>query len=184
MRCCTACVYSPSDPIHMNVTLSADPVAFEVALQSARKPSQPPGSNARYFAAVEGALLGKLEEVWDTLAGALRATYVQGKMGAQMMIDSAVHRVEELITNAGDRAKPLLDELLRRMRKFVTELVAGTINSLPDMWSVGGKSFRLTSIKCSHSLALSASLKTSLHQLFELASDGKIEVEAEYGIAT
>jgi hypothetical protein len=155
--------------------------AFEGALQAARhvaKVSAPEG----LAAPLDGALKGRVAEVWDSIELALRTAYERGRDHAQSLINAAIARVEKLMDEAGARARDIQAFLLERLHAYVTAFTRGALANVTTILDVGDQRLSLSRIQLSQKLVLGGSLKASLADIFALTSSGEITIQVDYGM--
>jgi hypothetical protein len=164
----------------MNLATVASRPDFEKALQAARAVG-PVVGGTNLNAVADAGLLGRLDEVWDTIEAALKKGYKFGADRAREMFDAAVEKAERLIEEAGSKANDLHQLLLEKLRVFVNALINSALQRMPDTLALAGKTFRISKVSCSQKIVLTGSITTNMMEVFSLAASGELEVAAEYG---
>jgi hypothetical protein len=131
-------------------------------------------------APVDAGLRGQLDAVWESIEEALKTGFRYGREKAEGLMEQAIAKAENLISEAGRKGAELHAVLLARIQTFLRTFVREAIGRIETQMTVGSGSFGLSTIRCSQKLVLSGSLKTNIAELFELASSGEIEISAEY----
>jgi hypothetical protein len=163
----------------MNVPVVARREDFELALAAARKIDS--GADVTGFASrMDGAFLGRLDEAWSSVEGALRKGYELGKEKAKAALDAAIAEVEQLLADAGSQARELQASLLRRMHEFTQCFIQSAMARVPTVIDVGGARFTLAAVRCTQRLVVTGSITTNLTELFALAANGEIEIATDY----
>lgn len=163
----------------MNMTTVASRADFEQALLAARAVG-PVAVGTSLNAAADAGLLGRLDEVWDSIEAALKRGYKFGAARAQELFDSAVEKAEQLIAEAGSKANELHQLLLEKLRVFVNNLINSALQRMPDTVALGGRTFKISKVSCSQKIVLTGAITTNIAEVFSLAASGELEVAAEY----
>jgi hypothetical protein len=162
----------------MEISIVANRQVFEAAVAAAR-PSNTMELDG-LASIVNSALLGRIEEVWDSIEVALRHGFQFGKEKASDLMTKAVHQTEQLLTEAGDLASRVQDEILQRLHAFTKTFVDGMLARIPITVKIGGIEYALRTVKLDQKLVASGALKTNLVEVFSLTANGEIEIGAEY----
>jgi hypothetical protein len=133
------------------------------------------------LASVIGAnLLGRVEEVWDSIESALRQAFLFGRDEASQLMNAATEKVEQLLKEAGQKAREIQDAILERLHAFTEALFQGMLSRITTTMKIGASEFTLRSVKLNQKLVATGSVKTNLAEVLSLAANGEIEVNAEY----
>lgn len=163
----------------MQVTVISNLQVLEDALSSARRYDT--SLDSRGLASpLDAALVGRIEEAWDTIEDAIRQIFVAGKQKAEELLHSALAKAGQLIKEAGRQATRVHDALLSRLQAFIRKFVEGMLARVPPAVVIAGRSFGLNAVKFNQKLVGTGSLSTNLSEAFSLVADGEIEVSAEY----
>jgi hypothetical protein len=152
---------------------------FEAALAVAREE----GSVRAYpglSAPLDGSLLGKISEVWESVERALRDAFIQGMDYAREALDDAVRGAERLIQTAGTRAKDVHQALLAKIQSYLSRLVDAALSQVRSTLAVGNTKLELDALEVSQSISLTGSVKAALTELVALTSTGELTVTASY----
>ena len=166
----------------MIVIGAVDRQEFEVALTAARDEGLTrtyPGLSAP----LDGTLLGKISEVWESVEIALRDAYVYGSERAREALDTAVSHAENLIRGAGTRAKDVHQALLAKIQTYVSRLIDAALSQVRRTIQVGDSRLALDELEVSQSVSLTGSIKASLSEIVALTSEGQLTVTASYKTA-
>jgi hypothetical protein len=155
--------------------------AFERALQVARTVAKVPTPEG-LAAPLDGALKGRVAEVWDSIEAALRTSYERGRDHAKSLVEAAILRAEKLMDEAGTRARDVQAFLLERLHAYVAAFTHGALANVMTVVEAGNQRLSLTRIQLSQKLVLGGSLKASLTDIFDLTSSGEIEIQVEYSM--
>ena len=131
-------------------------------------------------APLDGTWLGRIAEAWDLAATALRKAYQWGSEAARESLDLAVTSAEELLRNAGGRARDVREALFERAQAYLDELLRGALNQVQGVIDVGGMQLKLASVNLNRRVSLNGSLKAALTELVALSAGGEITVSASY----
>lgn len=167
----------------MNMTTVASRADFEQALQAARAVG-PVTVGTSLNAAADAGLLGRLDEVWDSIEAALKRGYKFGADGARELYDTAVEKAKQLIAEAGSKANELHQLLLEKLRVFVNGLINSALQRMPDSVAFAGRTFKISRVSCSQKIVLTGAITTNIAEAFSLAASGELEVAAEYDAST
>jgi hypothetical protein len=163
----------------MTVTAVVQRSDFESALASAREVGRgddlaglnsPPNAN----------LLGRIDEAWDTIEGALSRAFGKGKEVAQGALETAAERVEALLESAGAKAKELQQVLLGRLQRYVSDLIAGALERVQSTIQIATLTLPLVSVEVSQTISLTGSLKVNLTEIINMTAQGQLVVNARY----
>jgi hypothetical protein len=166
----------------MIVVGTVDRQGFEAALSAARDE----GSVRSYpglSAPLDGSLLGKISEVWESVERALREAFIHGMDYAREALDQAVSSAENLIKNAGVRAKDVHQALLAKLQEYLSRLVDAALSQVRRIIEVGDIQLELDALEVSQRISLTGSIKASLTEIVALTSAGELTVGASYKIA-
>ena len=155
---------------------------FEAALSAARAE----GAAQAYVglsASLDGGLLGKISEVWESVEQALRDAFVHGMDYARAALDKAVSNADSLIQNAGVRAKDVHQALLSKVQAYLSRLVDAALSQVRKIVEVGGTQLQLDALEVSQRISLTGSIKASFTELVALTSAGELTVSASYKAA-
>jgi hypothetical protein len=154
---------------------------FEVALTAARDE----GTTRTYpglSAPLDGTLLGKISEVWESVEVALRDAYVYGSERAREALETATRSAENLIRGAGARAKDVQQALLAKIQTYVSRLIDVALSQVRRTIQVGDSWLELDALEIGQSVSLSGSIKASLSEIVALTSEGQVTVTASYKV--
>jgi hypothetical protein len=155
---------------------------FETALSAARDE----GVVRDYkglSAPLDGSLLGKIAEVWESVEQALRDGFVHGMEHARSALGKAVSSAESLIQGAGARAKDVHQALLAKIQTYLARLVDAAISQVRRIVEVGNIQLELDELEVSQRISLTGSIKASLTEIVALTSAGELTVTASYKMA-
>ncbi|MDA8318393.1 MAG: hypothetical protein M0030_01060 [Actinomycetota bacterium] len=158
---------------------TVDRAGFEAALATAREE----GAVAAYpglAAPLDGALRGKIAEVWESIENALRDAFMHGTEYARQAMDKAVSSADALIRSAGSRAKDVHQALLSKVQAYLSRFVDAALAQVRPAIEVGGGRLELDGLEVSQSISLAGSIKASLIELVTLTADGNLTVTARY----
>lgn len=164
----------------MQVSTPISPAAFGHALESARQVGVRGDVIGGLGAPLDGALAGRLGEVWDGIEGALKRAFRFGVDKARELRDSAIATAEAAIEAAGRSGDDLRLALLTRMQVFSQELLRGALARVDATVDVGDVQLELTSLEVSQKLIVTGSLKVSISELVALSGGGELVVGAHY----
>lgn len=163
----------------MNVTLVGDRSDFDLAV----KASTALGTAAittTLNAAVDAALIGRLDDVWDDIVAVLRRGYEFGRDAAREYLDETVTRVDRLLAEAGSRARDVQDLLLQRLQVFVQTFVTNALKRIPSTLAVGDRTYSIAKVTCTQKVVMAGSLKMNLTEVFSLTSNGELQITVDY----
>ena len=155
---------------------------FEAALNAARDE----GSVRAYSglsAPLDGSLLGKISEVWESVEQALRDAFVYGTDHAREALDKAVSSAQNLIQGAGSRAKDVQQALLAKTQAYLSRLVDAALSQVRRIVEVGDTQLELDALEVSQRVSLTGSVKAALTEIIALTSAGELTVTASYKTA-
>jgi hypothetical protein len=155
---------------------------FEIALSAARDVGVVRGYKG-LSAPLDGSLLGKIAEVWESVEQALRDAFVHGMERGQATLDKAVSSAESLIQGAGARAKDVHQALLAKIQTYLARLVDAAISQVRRIVEVGDTQLELDGLEVSQRISLTGSIKAALTEIVALTSTGELTVTASYKIA-
>ena len=163
----------------MEIAIPASRQVFETAILAARRAN--PAVELDGLASVIGAnLLGRIEEVWDSIEAALRHAFQFGREEAVQLMNAAAEKTEALLKEAGQKAREIQDAILQRLHTFTQALFEGMLSRVPTTIKIGIAEYPLKTVKLNQKLVATGSLKTNLAEVLSLAANGEIEVIAEY----
>ena len=152
---------------------------FEAALAAARQ-EDPVRAYAGLAAPPDGALRGKIAEVWESVENALRDAFIHGTEYARQALDKAVSSADALMRSVGARAKDVHQALLAKVQAYLARFVDAALAQVRSTIEVGGGRLELDGLEVSQSISLSGSIKASLIELVALTADGNLTVTARY----
>jgi hypothetical protein len=164
----------------METTAILSVADFEASLAAARSIGRKGQSLPGLAAPIDGALWGRLDEAWRTLESVLRQGWRAGKDAARSAIDGAVTKIEEIISGAGELAKDLTEAVMERIRTLMAELIDRAIANVRTTLTVDGAPMRLGGLQVSQKVGLSGGLALSAVRVWELVTNGELEVVATY----
>jgi len=132
-------------------------------------------------APLDATWLGRIAEAWDKVETALREAYLWGLEAAEEALTAAITYSEQLLRDAGKRARDVHQALLERTNAYLTLFLRGALAQVQNLIDVGGTQLKLHSIEVSQSINLTGSLKASLTEVVGLSGAGAITVLAHYG---
>ena len=133
-------------------------------------------------APLDGSLVGKVAEVWESVEQALRDAFVNGMEHARPALDKAVSSAKSLIHGAGARAKDVHQALLAKIQTYLARLVDAAISQVRRVIEVGNTQLELKGLEVSQRISLTGSLKASLTEGERLANVLQLAVKQHYGI--
>lgn len=163
----------------MEITIPASRQVFETAILAARRTT----SRVEFdgLASIIGAnLIGRVEEVWDSIEAALRHAFQFGREEAVQLMNAAVQKTETLLIEAGQKAREVQEAILQRLHTFTQALFEGMLSRVPTSIRIGKAEYGLRTLNLNQKLVSTGSLKTNLTEVLNLAASGEIEVAAEY----
>jgi hypothetical protein len=86
---------------------------------------------------LDATLDGLLCEAWDSVEHALKGAFVYGRDHVKDLIEVSRTRIEQLLEQAGNRARELHSLLLERMREFMHTFLNDALTLMPDSLLVG-----------------------------------------------
>jgi hypothetical protein len=165
----------------MEITIPASRQVFETAILAARRATPPVEFDG--LASIIGAnLIGRVEEVWDSIEAALRHAFQYGREEAVHLMNVAVQKTETLLIEAGQKAREIQETILQRLHSFTQALFEGMLSRVPTSIRIGTDDYVLKTLNLSQKLVATGSLKTNLTEVLNLAASGEIEVGAEYSV--
>jgi hypothetical protein len=164
----------------MNVTVVARRDVFERAIATASQLGESESMPLPGFSAPLDHIRAFLNRAWAVIEEALRSAYLFGKEQAGELFETARQTVQQMIEQAADEAEELQAALLEKLRAYVSSMLSGTISLLPSEYQIGGRAYIMESISCTQKVMFSGSLKASLERVFELTSEGSLEIETCY----
>jgi hypothetical protein len=105
---------------------------------------------------------------------------VFGRDEASQLMNAATEKVEQLLKEAGQKAREIQDAILERLHAFTEALFQGMLSRITTTMKIGASEFTLRSVKLNQKLVATGSVKTNLAEVLSLAANGEIEVNAEY----
>jgi hypothetical protein len=153
---------------------------FEASLAAARSIGRTGQSLPGLAAPIDGALSGRLDEAWRTLESVLWQGWRAGRNAARSAIDGAIARIEEMISEAGALARDLTEAVLERIRGLMAELVDRAIANVRTTLTVDGAPMRLGGLQVSQKVGFSGGLALSAVRVWELVTNGELEIVATY----
>lgn len=166
----------------MITTLNASDQILDAALDASRKAGFGGRKLTGLNADLDNTLRGRLQEVWDSVEEAIRKAFVEGKQQARSLIEDSQRQIEELLKQAGAKARDLHASLLERMRVFVREFLGGALAMMPESIPIGAGRMKVKGFTCAQKIHLGGKLEVNLFKLCELVSEGEFEVTVEYGL--
>lgn len=163
----------------MRVTVLASREEFERALREASRRDVTP-EMTKLTAALDAAVLGRIDEAWSSVENAMRVAFERGKAIARPALDKALAFVDQVVTTAGVRAREIQEALLLRMQQFVLRITQSVLSRVPTTMRVGDATLKLAHVQYSHRLMLGGALSTNIEELFSLSAEGEIVIEANY----
>jgi hypothetical protein len=167
----------------MNITVIGDQQDFEQAIKAARKVDESKTST-NLNAIADAGLLGRLDGVWDTIETALREGYRFGRDLAKGALDMAIEKAEQLIKEAGTRAREIHAALLQKLQTFVKTFITNALARVPTTISIGERNYNITKVTCTQKLVMTGSIKVNITEVFSIASNGELEVAVDYSVET
>lgn len=125
-------------------------------------------------------ILGKVDAVWNRVRSAIQQAFIHGKELVTDAVNSAISAMEELLREAGNKAKEFHNELLKRLQVFVKTLIESALNLLPATMTIAGAAFEVAKVNYSQKLRLGGSLKSNLLEIISLTSDGEMSLSVDY----
>lgn len=156
---------------------------FEAALAAARDEGQTRGYRG-LAAPLDGGMLGKISEVWESVERALRDAYVHGREHARQALDDAVTRAENLLREAGTKARDVHQALLAKIQTYLSRLIDAALGQVRRIILVENSQLELDALEVSQSISLTGSIKASLSEIVALTSEGQLTVTASYKAAS
>lgn len=135
-------------------------------------------------APVAGALMGKLAEAWDDIEAALRRGYERGLAAAQSHLDAAIAKAQDLIDDAGHKARDAHAYVLGRLQAYVKDLLDAALAHVKTTLRVGDQTLRLVNVQISQTINLGGSLKASLTEICTMTAEGSLTLVADYADRT
>jgi len=164
----------------MNTTITASYAALDNAIQAARQIGA--GGKIKGMAAPLGtSLLGSVNEAWETIEAGLKEAFLMGREKAIELIQVTRIKIEGLLQQAGQQAAEVHRLLLEKIQGFLKAFINSTIALLPGEISAGGRQFPILTVTLAQRISLGGKLELSLTKVFEMVSEGELEVEVEYG---
>jgi hypothetical protein len=150
----------------MEIAIPPSQQLFESAISAARHatPTMAPDGLASFVGAD---LLGRVEEVWDSIETALRHAFQFGREKAGALLDAAANKAESLLTEAGQKAREVRETILQRLRMFTQALFEGLIAQMPNVVKIGSSEYVLKTVKLNQKLVATGSLKINLTEAFD-----------------
>lgn len=164
----------------MTLTVLSTRAGFETALKAARDVGDEtplPG----LAAPLEGSLLGRVRDAWDTIEAALRDAYWRGIDLAGQAVDAAIVRAQEACDAAGRKAAEVQEALLAKLQTYVRTLIDKALSQVRGVIEVGDRTMTLKSVQVSQTVALSGSLKASISEVASMTASGELVVSSQYG---
>jgi hypothetical protein len=167
----------------MNITVIADTHVFEEALKAARATGYGTDTTGLH-AAGDATLLGRFEAAWAAIDAALREAYRFGHEMARDALELAIAEAEQLVSEAGDRARDLRELLLQRLQVFVHKFVTGALALVPTEVNVGDKIYTIEKLSYTQKVLVTGSIKVSVMEVSSLTSEGEMAVSVDYTTAS
>lgn len=158
--------------------------SFDAAIDAARIVGTDEGAIKGLGAPANATVLGRVEEAWGAIESTLRSAVVWGADRSRAAFNKAVSTLEEVVGNAGARAREVQELILDRLRTYLTILVDGALAQVRDSITIGGRALALNSVAVSQKVTLGGSLKASLTEVWVMTSTGELSVNATYATAT
>src|SRR3990172_3806602 len=137
----------------MELMMITSPEIFEQALKAARNAGQ--SDDVRGLAAsLDASLLGRIEEVWDSIEIALRQGYQLGKEKAQALLDNAVAKAEQIVKDAGIKGREVHHILIEKLRAYHQEFIRSALSRFPSLIEVGGKQYKIDTLSFTQKIVL------------------------------
>jgi len=154
---------------------------FETALAAAREVGASTSADG-LAATLDGALIGRISEVWDYVESALSRAFQFGADQAKEYTEAAIKAANDLVASAGKRARAVQQELLMRVQAYLSQLVDAAIAQIRSTVMIGSQTLVLESIEMEYKISLGGELKVTIIDLASLTSSGELTVSAHYGI--
>lgn len=152
---------------------------FEAALTAARDEGVT-HSYPGLAAPLDGILKGWVSEAWESIEKALRDAFTHGSEYSRQALDAAVTRAEQLIQDAGIRARDVRQALLAKIQAYMSQFVDAALSQVRGTVQAGNTQLELDALEISQSVSLTGSIKASLSEIVGLTSEGQLSVTASY----
>jgi hypothetical protein len=113
---------------------------------------------------------------------ALRRGYEFGSDIARGLLEKAIAQAEQLITEAGSRARDVHEALLQKLQVFVQSFTNNVLRRIPTSITVGVLNYNISKVTCTQKLVMTGSIKMNLTEVFSLTSNGELQVAVDYVI--
>jgi len=165
----------------MNLTIIADRRDFEHAVKAVSALDTSTLSTS-LNAVKDASLLGQIDSVWDDILTALRKGYEFGSEKARDLLNQAITHAEQLLLEAGSRARDVQDALLQKLQVWVQDFISSALKRVPTAIALGDLTYNITKVTCTQKLVMTGSIKMNLTEVFALTSNGELQVAVDYEV--
>ncbi|WP_156766684.1 hypothetical protein [Mycobacterium sp. E2327] len=164
----------------MQIAAVFDRADFDGALEAARKIG-PESDLTGLSAPLDGGLWGKISTAWDRVESALKEAFQFGIDFAREKVSAAIDAADELIRDAGNRARDVHEALLTRLQAYLSHMYDSALSRVATTITVGQQTLALSQVELSQKLSMTGSLKMNITEIAGMTGAGEVTVLARYG---
>lgn len=142
--------------------------------------SQVQQNNAHLYTVPDGALVGRIDSVWDSIRAAIQEAFIYGKEKVKDATQAIIDQVNEWMEKAGSKAAEIHNQLIQRLRIFIKSLIDSALTLVPTTTIIGDVPFMVSKVSFNQKLVLGGSLKTNILEAVALTSSGELALSVEY----